>query len=243
VRKWVSAHEQPPSHASSNWPRRSQGKNPKHEEKEKRRIWNIQSLSTKHERALQPFSAMSPLCIESLPDFFFVDCCFLFFLWVVSTCVLICLVLLMDGFLSLIFIYRVFHFQEYYHKMPNLLHISNSQTKTCSMNSANLHQHPFTTYWSFPLQDTVLNYSPTPIYKHENVHRIIVRDYLNVTTWANHYDWPIQISQGLFSGKSGGQCEGVGPVYWPNSVSHYSITILHPKYTTCTGKFRSVGGA
>jgi hypothetical protein len=37
----------------------------------------------------------------------FVDCLLLFFLWVVSTCVLICLVLLMDGFPSLIFIYRV----------------------------------------------------------------------------------------------------------------------------------------
>jgi hypothetical protein len=32
----------------------------------------------------------------------------LFFLWVVSTCVFICLVLLMHGFPSLIFIYRVF---------------------------------------------------------------------------------------------------------------------------------------
>ncbi len=38
----------------------------------------------------------------------FVDCLLLFFLWVVSTCVLICLVLLMDGFPSLILIYRVF---------------------------------------------------------------------------------------------------------------------------------------
>jgi hypothetical protein len=38
----------------------------------------------------------------------FVDCLLLFFLWVVSTCVLICLVLLMDGFLSLIFIPMVF---------------------------------------------------------------------------------------------------------------------------------------
>ncbi len=38
----------------------------------------------------------------------FVDCLLLFFLWVVSTCVLICLVLLMDGFPSLIFISRVF---------------------------------------------------------------------------------------------------------------------------------------
>jgi len=38
----------------------------------------------------------------------FVDCLLLFFLWVVSTCVLICLVLLMDGFPSLIWIYKVF---------------------------------------------------------------------------------------------------------------------------------------
>jgi len=32
----------------------------------------------------------------------FVDCLLLFFLWVVSTCLLICLVLLMDGFPSLV---------------------------------------------------------------------------------------------------------------------------------------------
>jgi hypothetical protein len=47
----------------------------------------------------------------SWPDFliFFVDCLLLFSLWVVSTCILICLVLLLDGFSSLIFIiYRVF---------------------------------------------------------------------------------------------------------------------------------------
>jgi hypothetical protein len=50
---------------------------------------------------------MSPLCIGSLPDFF-VDCLLLFYLWVMSTCVLICLVLLMDGFPSLNFIYRAF---------------------------------------------------------------------------------------------------------------------------------------
>jgi hypothetical protein len=44
---------------------------------------------------------MSPLCIGSLPDF-------LFLLWVVFTCVFFCLVLLMDGFPCLIFIYRIF---------------------------------------------------------------------------------------------------------------------------------------
>jgi hypothetical protein len=37
-----------------------------------------------------------------------VDCLFLFFLEVVSTCVLFFLVLLLDGFSSLIFIYKVF---------------------------------------------------------------------------------------------------------------------------------------
>jgi hypothetical protein len=42
---------------------------------------------------------------EFLFYFIFVDCLLLFFLWVVSTCVLFCLVLLMDGFSSLIFIY------------------------------------------------------------------------------------------------------------------------------------------
>jgi hypothetical protein len=41
----------------------------------------------------------------------FVDCLLLFFLWIVSTCVLICLVLLLDGFPSLILIHGVFlHF-------------------------------------------------------------------------------------------------------------------------------------
>jgi hypothetical protein len=54
------------------------------------------------------FITMNPLCIRSLREF-----CYLFvfiFLWVVSTCVLICLVLLMDGFPSSIFTYRVFLF-------------------------------------------------------------------------------------------------------------------------------------
>jgi len=49
------------------------------------------------------FVAMSSLCIRSLFDFFtwcFVDCLLLFFLWLVSTCVLKCLLLLMDGFPS-----------------------------------------------------------------------------------------------------------------------------------------------
>jgi hypothetical protein len=41
--------------------------------------------------------------------FFWVDCLLLFFLWVVSTtCVLFCLILLRDGFPSLIYIYSVF---------------------------------------------------------------------------------------------------------------------------------------
>ncbi len=45
---------------------------------------------------------MNLLCI-------FVDCLLLFFLLVVSACVvLICLVLLLDGFPSLVFNYRVF---------------------------------------------------------------------------------------------------------------------------------------
>jgi hypothetical protein len=51
---------------------------------------------------------MSSLPIESLSDFFLVDCLLLFFLWVGSIYVLYCLVLLMDGFSSLIFMYRVF---------------------------------------------------------------------------------------------------------------------------------------
>ncbi len=43
------------------------------------------------------FVAMSPLCIRSSLDFL-VDNLLLFFLWVVSTCVLVCLALLLDGF-------------------------------------------------------------------------------------------------------------------------------------------------
>jgi len=50
------------------------------------------------------FIVMSTLCIGSLLDFGWLFA-FVFFLWVVS---LICLVLLMDGFPSLIFVYRVF---------------------------------------------------------------------------------------------------------------------------------------
>jgi len=46
----------------------------------------------------------------SLP--IFVNSLLLFFLWVVCTCVLICLVLLMDEFPSLIFIDRVFHLKS-----------------------------------------------------------------------------------------------------------------------------------
>jgi hypothetical protein len=52
------------------------------------------------------FVVMSPFCIGLY--LIFVDCLLLFFLWVVSTCVLICLVLLMDGFPSFFFIYWVF---------------------------------------------------------------------------------------------------------------------------------------
>jgi len=57
---------------------------------------------------------VNSLCIESLSNFIFVDCLLLFFfLWVGSTCILFCLVLLMDGLLmdglsSLIFMYRFF---------------------------------------------------------------------------------------------------------------------------------------
>jgi hypothetical protein len=52
------------------------------------------------------FVAMSPFCIGLY--LIFVDCLFLFFLWVMYICVFICVVLLMDGFPSLIFIYMVF---------------------------------------------------------------------------------------------------------------------------------------
>ncbi len=53
------------------------------------------------------FIAMGTIFI----GFFFikiVDCLFSFYLWVMSTCAFICLVLLIDGFPSLIFIYMVF---------------------------------------------------------------------------------------------------------------------------------------
>jgi hypothetical protein len=46
-------------------------------------------------------------------SFCFADCLLSFFLSVVSTCALICLVLFMDGFQSLIFIDRVFPFVSY----------------------------------------------------------------------------------------------------------------------------------
>ncbi len=46
---------------------------------------------------------MGPIRIRFLP--FFVD---FFLLWVMSTCAVICLALLMDGFMFLIFIYMVF---------------------------------------------------------------------------------------------------------------------------------------
>ncbi len=49
---------------------------------------------------------MSLFCIGFY--FVFVDCLFLFFLWVVSICVFICVVLLMVEFPSLILINRVF---------------------------------------------------------------------------------------------------------------------------------------
>ncbi len=52
------------------------------------------------------FVAVSPLCIRSLHWF-------LFFLWVVFTCVLFCLVLLTDGFSSLIY-YYYYYFVWYY---------------------------------------------------------------------------------------------------------------------------------
>jgi hypothetical protein len=51
---------------------------------------------------------MNPLCIESY--LIFVNCLLLFFLWVVFTCVLICLVLLIDGFPSLILCTEFFFF-------------------------------------------------------------------------------------------------------------------------------------
>ncbi len=63
------------------------------------------------------FFILSLLCCCSLVISFrcdsslhkvFTDCSLLFFIWVVFTCVRICLVLLMDGFPSLIFIYQVF---------------------------------------------------------------------------------------------------------------------------------------
>jgi hypothetical protein len=46
---------------------------------------------------------MGPIRIRFLP--FFVD---FFLLWVMFTCAVICLALLMDGFMFLIFIYMVF---------------------------------------------------------------------------------------------------------------------------------------
>jgi hypothetical protein len=52
------------------------------------------------------FVAMGPIHLGPLP--YFVDCFLLYFLWLVSTCALLCLVFLVDGFPSLIFMYKFF---------------------------------------------------------------------------------------------------------------------------------------
>jgi hypothetical protein len=56
---------------------------------------------------------MSPFCIGSLLDLYS-DCLLLFYLCVVSTCVLICFVFLMDGFPSLIFYLQGFFLKTCY---------------------------------------------------------------------------------------------------------------------------------
>ncbi len=62
----------------------------------------MQIVDGRHELGYQQLPKVSGLfCIRSLPKFFF-DCLLLFFLWVVSTCVLISLVLLIDGFVPLL---------------------------------------------------------------------------------------------------------------------------------------------
>ncbi len=50
---------------------------------------------------------MNPLCIRSLPILWLIVCFCFFCFWVVFTFVLFCLLLLMDGFPSLIFIYMI----------------------------------------------------------------------------------------------------------------------------------------
>ncbi len=68
------------------------------------------------------FMAMGPICIQFLP-FFFVDCFLLFLLWVVSTCAFICLVLLMDGFRSLILKINKF-IHDFFSSLFFLAHLS-----------------------------------------------------------------------------------------------------------------------
>jgi hypothetical protein len=83
------------------------------------------------------FVAMDPLCIGFL-HVVFVDCLLLFFRWVVFTCVLICLVLSLDGFPSLIFIYNVFLFLMYpkvHKKKKNMF--STSKTWQSSLRTFN----------------------------------------------------------------------------------------------------------
>jgi hypothetical protein len=52
---------------------------------------------------------MGPICI-GFSFFFFFDCLLLFYLGVVSTCAIVCLVLLIDGFMSLILYFGFFFF-------------------------------------------------------------------------------------------------------------------------------------
>jgi hypothetical protein len=54
------------------------------------------------------FVAMGPICMGFSPFYFLFIVCFCFFLWLVCIRAFICLILLMDGFLSLIFLYTVF---------------------------------------------------------------------------------------------------------------------------------------
>jgi len=96
------------------------------------------------------FVAMSILCIRFSPDF--VDCLLLFFLWVVCTCDFICLVFLMDGFPSLIFIDRAFLFFSSFMLNANRLldvNLSTLQRNAFDVNLPNLFCYKVYWVWLF----------------------------------------------------------------------------------------------
>ncbi len=81
----------------------------------------------------------------------------------------------------------------------------------------------------YPIQS--VNCFPSPTLKPEKIGPCKVKDYTNVTTWANHYGQPIRSSI-LFFWDFGRKLYPV-EMYsskGPNSFSHYLKAILHPNF-------------